>query len=493
MTSIFNILNQGAKFDKKRFKSDVEIFKLVPAKPELSLDFIDSEIKDLKIFKNTLKIKVQGSDVPDPIQSIPHLLKTFELPSFIESGLKNLQFNTLTPIQMQAIPIIISKRDILGISATGSGKTLAFCLPILHCLKSHQDGGFRALIISPTRELALQIERQVQRLSGSTQFKICILNKVTNLDNVKQYKNFDILISTPSTLVSCLKTSSINLSKIQHIVFDEADKLLDECFLDQIDEILSSCTYPNLQKSLFSATIPSSIETLAHTFMKDPIRVIIGTINSATDLIKQKLLFVGQEEGKIMAIRQLVEQGFKPPCLIFVQSIERARELHKELVYDNIKVDVIHSERSKQERDEVILDFRSGKVWVLISTELMARGIDFKGVNLVVNFDFPQTVVSYIHRIGRCGRNGRHGEAVTFFTRDDSPYLKSVVNVMKQSGCEVPEWMLNLPSVNKNLKKDLKKKPLNRKAVSSDSKYDLIKLKRRREMSMRSRKLSVKK
>jgi ATP-dependent RNA helicase DDX52/ROK1 len=132
--------------------------------------------------------------------------------------------------------------------------------------------------------------------------------------------------------------------------------------------------------------------------MKDPLRIVVGQKNAATETINQKLLYVGQEEGKLVAIRQLIQGGIEPPCLIFVQSIERAKELFHELIYDGINVDVIHSERTQLQRDNIIKNFRTGKIWVLISTELMARGIDFKGVSLVINYDFPQTVASYIHR-----------------------------------------------------------------------------------------------
>jgi ATP-dependent RNA helicase DDX52/ROK1 len=166
------------------------------------------------------------------------------------------------------------------------------------------------------------------------------------------------------------------------------------------------------------------VEELARTFMRDPVRVIIGLKNSATESIKQQLVFVGQEEGKMIAIRQLLTKGIRPPVLIFVQSIDRAKELFHELVFDRINVDVIHAERTKAQRDTIIQNFRLGKIWVLISTELMARGIDFKGVNLVINYDFPQSVASYIHRIGRTGRAGHEGEAITYFTKEDAPYLK---------------------------------------------------------------------
>lgn len=174
------------------------------------------------------------------------------------------------------------------------------------------------------------------------------------------------------------------------------------------------------------------------------IRISIGVANAGATTIDQKLVFVGREDGKLLAMRQLVQAGLKPPVLIFLQSKDRAKELFRELVYDGINVEVIHAERTQEQRDNIIRRFRTGDIWVLICTDLMARGVDFKGVNMVINYDFPQSAVSYIHRIGRTGRAGRRGTAVTFFTEDDVPYLRSIANVMKLSGCEVPDWMLTI-------------------------------------------------
>ena len=167
---------------------------------------------------------------------------------------------------------------------------------------------------------------------------------------------------------------------------------------------------------------------------------------------------------------------------MFVQSIDRAKQLYHELVYDGINVDVIHGERTIAQREAIVDGFRSGKIWVLICTELMGRGIDFKGVNLVVNYDFPQTAASYVHRIGRTGRAGRGGEAVTFFTKEDASYLKSVVNVMRESGCEVADWMLALKNPSKNVKKLLRERVPVREQVKTDTKYDERKEKRKSEM-----------
>merc|ERR1712087_127800 len=167
----------------------------------------------------------------------------------------------------------------------------------------------------------------------------------------------------------------------------------------------------------------------------------------------------------MVALRQMVKEGIKPPVLIFVQSKERAMELFHQLVYDNLHVDVIHSDRSQAQRDHVVDQFRLGKVWVLIATELMARGMDFKGVQLVINFDFPQSTVSYIHRIGRTGRAGRPGRAVTLFTEEDADQLRSIANVMKASGCEIAPWMLQLKPLRKDERARRSMAPRSRKSI----------------------------
>jgi ATP-dependent RNA helicase DDX52/ROK1 len=217
--------------------------------------------------------------------------------------------------------------------------------------------------------------------------------------------------------------------------------------LNQIDEILSHCTNERLQRALFSATIGPLVQNLANSVLKTPIQISIGVENSGASTINQKLIFVGREEGKLLGIRQLIQQGITPPVLIFMQSKDRAKELFLELVYDGIHVDVIHAERTAQQREEVIKQFRLGKIWVLICTDLMARGVDFKGVQMVINYDFPQSAVSYIHRIGRTGRAGRTGTAVTFFTEEDIPRLRAIANVMKLSGCEIPDWIMSIKQV----------------------------------------------
>ncbi|KAF9931812.1 RNA-dependent ATPase rok1 [Linnemannia zychae] len=457
---------------------------------EESIGFESAE--QLSLFRSHLKIRVYGTDIPNPFRSFSGLAKQYQLEHYLERNILASGFKKPTPIQMQAIPVILHGRDVMAMAPTGSGKTMAFVLPILHDLKGPEKVGYRAVIISPTRELATQIFNQIKKLSVGRKFKICMLTKATaatqgQAPHLRQ--KYDILISTPLRLVHAIQQEKMELGHVRHLILDEADKLLEQGFLEQTDEIFAACSHPSLQKSLFSATLPSGVEALASTFMRSPIRIVIGSKNAATETINQKLVYCGSEEGKLIAIRQLIQGGgLKPPALIFVQSIERAKELFHELIYDGIHVDVIHSERTKAQRDKIVESFRQGKVWVLIATELMARGVDFKGVNLVINYDFPQTVQSYIHRIGRTGRAGRSGEAVTYFTNEDQTYLKSIVNVMRESGCEVADWMLAMKKPSKNEKKNLRKMPLGRSAINTMSGYDKKKIAHKRDMIANSKK-----
>ena len=217
-------------------------------------------------------------------------------------------------------------------------------------------------------------------------------------------------------------------------------------FLEQIQGILDSCKdNQKIVKFLFSATMQPCVEdTVKNMMSTKPTKVTIGIKNTTASTVHQSLSYVASEDGKLVTLRQLIRDGYKPPMLIFVQSKGRAKQLYKELMYDGQRVGVIHADKKKEERDDIIKEFRIGKIWMLICTDLMSRGIDFKTVNQVINYDFPQSLVSYIHRIGRTGRGGRPGTAITFFTEEDKPYVRTIANLMQKSGDKVEPWMLEL-------------------------------------------------
>ncbi|KAJ2711511.1 RNA-dependent ATPase rok1 [Coemansia spiralis] len=531
----FKILGAGAKFDKKKFSEDVTLFKPERRAEHQTVGVVDSVPKELDFFgdhgRHTQRrgeavpasqlsgsasrfvekeddhapftdeaevaeflkrhrIKVTGSDVPHPIKSFEMLCKEHEFQPFVLRNLQKFGFKQPTPIQMQAVPIAVHRRDLIANAPTGSGKTLAFLLSILHHVHSEEKQGYRAVVVSPTRELATQIHDHLRNLTSGRRVKACLLTKSSasaQAQDPAMRQKYDILVTTPLRLVHAIQNNEADLTHVRSLVLDEADSLMDKGFLEQVDEILAACTSPSLQISLFSATMPSSVEQMAKTIMKDPIRIIVGTQNAATTSIDQELLFVGQEEGKLIGLRNMIAGGFKPPCLIFVQSIDRAKELFHELVFEGINVEAIHSERTQTQRNRIVQKFRTGELWVLICTELMARGIDFKGVNLVINYDFPQSAQSYIHRIGRTGRAGRPGRAITYFTKDDAPHLRTIVNVMRESGCTVPEWMLALKNPTKDTKRKIKKAPLDRNAISTVPTYDLKRQKHMKQVIAQSK------
>eukprot|EP00577_Skeletonema_sp_RCC1716_P009759 CAMPEP_0113390878 /NCGR_PEP_ID=MMETSP0013_2-20120614/10407_1 /TAXON_ID=2843 ORGANISM="Skeletonema costatum, Strain 1716" /NCGR_SAMPLE_ID=MMETSP0013_2 /ASSEMBLY_ACC=CAM_ASM_000158 /LENGTH=678 /DNA_ID=CAMNT_0000274075 /DNA_START=76 /DNA_END=2112 /DNA_ORIENTATION=+ /assembly_acc=CAM_ASM_000158 len=440
-----------------------------------------------------------------------------------------------TPIQMQGIPSLMDRRDVMGCAPTGSGKSGAFLLPALMISKcseevyyghqsqdgeddkqsngkqkgknkqqqkkknnqkksaENQQGHVRTILLAPSRELSSQLHREVQRLSSNMPFKFhaALLSKSnTGLAISNQLggkSGLDCLVATPLRLVECLERG-MKLRGLRLIVLDEADRLLDasdgkvtlknaknvsdsdeesesedeeqpqsgssqsRTFLQQIDSILSHL--PNsATRALFSATLGPSVRHLSESILRSPIDITTGinagtggnsAAGGASEHIKQELKFVGREEGKLLAIRQLVAEGITPPVLIFMQSKERAQALFGELLYDGIRVDVIHAGRSPSAREASVAKFRKGDTWVLICTDLVARGVDFKAVNLVINYDLPMDGVSYVHRIGRTGRAGRKGRAITFFTEADFDGLRTIANVMKLSGCVIPEWMLTI-------------------------------------------------
>uniref|UniRef100_A0A8C0XSN7 RNA helicase n=1 Tax=Castor canadensis TaxID=51338 RepID=A0A8C0XSN7_CASCN len=230
-------------------------------------------------------------------------------------------------------------------------------------------------------------------------------------------------------------------------------------FTDQLASIFLACTSHKIRRATFSATFAYDVEQWCKLNLDNVITVSIGARNSAVETVEQELLFVGSETGKRLAMRELVKKGFNPPVLVFVQSIERAKELFHELIYEGINVDVIHAERTQQQRENTVHSFRAGKIWVLICTALLARGIDFKGVNVVINYDFPTT--------------GHKGKAVTFFTEDDKPLLRSVANVIQQVGCPVPEYIKGFQKLLSKQKKKMIKKPLERESISTTPKYFL--------------------
>ena len=451
--------------------------------------------------RQQLRIHIKGANIPDPILSFSDVV--FSDPSVraaVLGGVEASLWKEPTPVQMQALSILAAGEDLIAASYTGSGKTGAFLIPLLASLRLDEasESGPQALILAPTRELCDQIQQEAVRLSrGSAVRSQLFLNSKKKKkakkrrggkkgseskkeeeeeeeegeEEEKEQEQPHLLISTPMAL-STLSSAESLLSGVRTVVLDEVDKLFEDSFsdsyLEQVNRVLSACP-PGCQKALFSATVTPKVEELAASLLAPGHRHLrIGSPN-ATANIHQKLEFVGSEEGKMVALRTLMSEGLRPPVLLFVQSKERAKELFEELVFDGLRVGVVHSDLRKEERATVVQQFRSGELWVLIATDLLSRGLDFPHVNLVVNYDLPQSAVKYIHRVGRTGRGGRSGSAVTFFTERDIPLLRSIANVMRVSGCEVPDWMLSIPALRTWEKRKQATSAPRRKGISTRS------------------------
>ncbi|KAF5312427.1 hypothetical protein D9619_003068 [Psilocybe cf. subviscida] len=431
----------------------------------------DKEEEDTPAQKETNKpttvhrVSTKGTDIPAHIDSFEDLKNIATIPSHLFANLKSSGYAEPTSIQAYGIPILLKDRDLVAISPTGTGKTLAYLLPIFAKLgapasNSGPSNGARAVIVVPTRELAHQIHNECLKLAQGRKWKIVLFSKATaNALSQKEARDkVDIIISTPLRLVSALQEGNLSLSNVQHLVLDEADRMLDAEFMEQIQEIVATCSNENVRKALFSATLPAGVEKVAMSMLENPIRIVVGLKDTPLPLIQQSLTYVADDPSKLPSLLTYLAQPYNPPVLIFTSTQARATSLAEELILNSIpNVDCLHAGLTQKEREDALSRMRKGESWVMITTEVMARGMDFKGVREVINYDFPTTVQSYIHRIGRTGRAGREGKAVTFFTDDDAPYLKMIANVILQSGFTVPEWIAKLPKPSKMKRRQMGK------------------------------------
>ncbi|KAH7883921.1 P-loop containing nucleoside triphosphate hydrolase protein [Phlebopus sp. FC_14] len=414
------------------------------------------------------RVTAKGSDVPKPVDAFQHLQERYNVPPRLLKNLQENSFKHPTGVQSHGIPILLEHRDLAAISPTGTGKTLSYLLPIMSCLHSpisslkdsDAGAGVRAIVLSPTRELAHQIYNECLRLAVGRKWRVVLFSKATasTLRDKNVRDKVDIVISTPLRLVAAIQEGDINLNNVRHLVLDEADRLLDTEFIGQVQEVVAACTHPDIQKAVFSATLPAGVETLAMGMLRNPIRIVVGLKDTPLPLIAQSLTYVADDASKLPSLLTYLSQPYNPPLLIFTSTQPRATSLAEELTLNGIRnVDCLHAGMTRKERDDAVSRMRRGDSWVMVSTEVMARGMDFKGVQEVINYDFPMSVQSYIHRIGRTGRAGREGKAVTYFTDADAPYLKAIANVLLQSGSTVPDWIVKLPKPSKLKKKQMGK------------------------------------
>lgn len=395
-------------------------------------------------------IRTRGDEVLKPIDSFRTLYERYEIAEHLRDAIKLSGFKAPTAVQSQVIPLMLDRREIICSAPTGSGKTFAFVFPIVHQLKEPKRcGSFRALILAPTRELAKQIHRETLWISQGSNLRVHHLKDVKEAAkkfNPESLYKYDILVTTPNRLSKLLSTEppSISLHKLEWLIIDECDRIFDMGFKDDLSIIHKhSVESNNCKRAMFSATLEKSLVDWAELQMTNVVTVTVGGKNLTNSNVEQELIYVGNELGKVISLRELITSGIQVPVLIFVEAKEKAKKLADEFFYDDINIDFIHSDRDQKDRDDIVRRFREGKIWFLVCTDLMCRGIDFKGVNVVINYDCPQKIVSYIHRVGRTGRAGRKGKAITFISDSDKKILPHIVRVMRKSGCTIPKLILD--------------------------------------------------
>jgi len=357
----------------------------------------------------------------------------FALDPRLLSGIRDMGYDKPTPIQEQAIPQILTGRDVLGIAQTGTGKTAAFLLPVLHRLLQSQRGCTRCLILAPTRELAMQIEDNRIGLSYHAPLSGSIV--YGGADYAAQERALkgkpDIVTATPGRLLDFLFRGMPDLSRLEVLILDEADRMLDMGFMPDIEKILRRLPETR-QNLLFSATMPPAIERFANQILRDPLRIVVGPTSRPVDLVDQSVVHVSGND-KIRLLLHLLEDGDLSSVLVFVSTKVGASRVWRDLVRAGVPTGVIHSDRTQQERFQALEAFRHGEHRVLVATDVAARGIDVDGISHVVNLDVPRSPEDYVHRIGRTGRAGETGHALTFVASDDERKLAAIEHLLKKT------------------------------------------------------------
>ncbi|CAM4226750.1 DEAD/DEAH box helicase [Zobellia nedashkovskayae] len=349
-----------------------------------------------------------------------------------------------TPIQEQAIPILLNKKDLLGVAQTGTGKTAAFSIPIIHHLHNSQDQTrgkrrIRTLIVTPTRELAIQIADNFTAYSKHTHIKnTVIFGGVKQSRQVNALRNgVDALIATPGRLLDLMNQNIISLRDIEFVVLDEADQMLDMGFIHDIKKIIAKL--PKQRQSLFfSATMPSSIVELSKTLLGQFERVTIKPQQATAEKVEQGVYFVSKP-NKPKLLVHLVNERPTDSVLVFSRTKHGANKIVKKLAQADIKSAAIHGNKSQTARQKALGDFKDGKLRVLIATDIAARGIDVEDLSLVINYDLPNVPETYVHRIGRTGRASASGIALSFCDKEERAYLKDIEKLIKQQVPRMPE------------------------------------------------------
>jgi ATP-dependent RNA helicase RhlE len=366
---------------------------------------------------------------------------SFEQLGLIEPLVKALRaegYTNPTPIQAQAIPSALQRKDVLGCAQTGTGKTAAFALPILQHLHKETGGGkktIKALILSPTRELAIQIGESFSVYGRHTNLKhLVIFGGVSAGSQITALRGgTDILVATPGRLLDLLSQNALSLSGVRYFVLDEADRMLDMGFIHDVKKVIAKLPQEK-QTLFFSATMPSEISGLAGSILRNPVKVEVTPVSSTAEKVTQAIYHVEKKDKPALLIHVL-QQESASSVLVFTRTKHGADKVAKSLMRAGISADAIHGNKAQNARQRALGNFKEGRIRVLVATDIAARGIDVDELGFVVNFELPNVPETYVHRIGRTGRAGLSGRAISFCEEEERPYLKDISKLIAQ---EIP-------------------------------------------------------
>ncbi len=362
------------------------------------------------------------------------LFKDLNVAEPIMKALSQKGYTNPTPIQQQAIPVVLEQKDLLGCAQTGTGKTAAFAIPILQLLSQKRTNNsarrIKALILTPTRELAIQIGENFSEYGMHTNVNhLVVFGGVSQVPQVNALQhNIDVLIATPGRLLDLMNQGFINLQSIEIFVLDEADRMLDMGFIHDVKKVIAKL--PSKRQTLFfSATMPPEIARLADTILVNPVKVEVTPVSSTVDKIEQGIFFVEKSDKPALLLHLLKDKSIAS-VLVFSRTKHGADKISKILNRENVDAAAIHGEKSQNARQRALSMFKNGELRVLVATDIAARGIDINELSHVINFDLPNVPESYVHRIGRTGRAGASGIAYSFCDAEERAYLKDITKVI---------------------------------------------------------------
>ena len=447
-----------------------------------NINDLKSKLSSLKNeLQSELNIKYPNIDEAEPLVSFEEIQSSLKLRNNFSDIMKNIyKYEYPTPIQSISIPLIHQNKNIIAVSETGSGKTLSYIIPCFHnsflkklknMKKEKKNIKDKILIILPTKELSKQIYNEsllFNKYYCENNLRIKYINTSVILSINTEYENFinntDVYIGTPNNilkLINLCKDDILNL--VNYIIFDESDKYFELGFIDIIEQMLQIISKKNnISKIFFSATISENLIEIINNNYADSVKIRIGAKNLPAKNIVQEFIYCSNEEGKITELKNIFHKKIDFPILVFIDGVNKIKYIYKKIKYECPNIECMFSKINKKEREEQINKFRIGDIFVLLCSDLLSRGIDFKNVKTIINYDCPYKITNYIHRIGRTGRAGKKGIAITFLEEKDKDYLfyiSKLINDMKNEKYEniiCPDWLANLCK-NKNAKKNIGK------------------------------------